>query len=481
MSGHLLIIDPIATNRIVLKVKLASAFYSAAQAASIAQAVALARKTPPDAVIMDACTADGGVAELRAALRTIPGPKPLPVLVLTTANCPQERAEALAAGATDAASKPVNDAELMARIRALLRPRSIAEEFSMPPAESTIALLSAKEGAAAPGFCEPPAAFARKLKVALVTDNPAQAITWKGAMAPYDRFTCDVCSAEDALASRYGAQQGKEQPPDAYVIEFSCADPGRAARRLALITELHSRASNRSSPILIVAQSAAAEMAATGLDVGAGDMITGGFEPTEVAMRLSNLIHRHAREVALRRSLQARLDEALIDPLTGLYNRRFALPHLTRVAQLSRAKAQSYAVLALDLDHFKQVNDAHGHGAGDAVLAGFADRLMAALGENDIAARIGGEEFLVILPNTDAARARQMAERIRSAVAACPFEAPATARSRSAHTISISLSAGLAVGRESDLVEEVLARADAALYWAKAHGRNQVVDARDAA
>lgn len=165
------------------------------------------------------------------------------------------------------------------------------------------------------------------------------------------------------------------------------------------------------------------------------------------------------------------LDLSTRDPLTGLANRGSALAEFQNRFGLSLRYGRPLSVVVCDLDHFKQVNDTYGHGAGDFVLQGFGERLLANLREADLAGRIGGEEFLVVLPETDLTGARPFAERLRKAVAAVPFALPGGG-------LTVTCSLGIAERSPADLEPgQLLARGDAALYRAKGEGRNRVSEA----
>lgn len=159
---------------------------------------------------------------------------------------------------------------------------------------------------------------------------------------------------------------------------------------------------------------------------------------------------------------------ARTDALTGLPNRRALEEELARAAARAVRAGSALSALVLDVDRFKQVNDRHGHAAGDAVLATVAARAAAALRAGDLMARIGGEEFAVVLPGADLARAAEAAERIRSAVSAGPIAAGGLALDVTASIGCATLAPGEADGRA------LLARADAKVYEAKRAGRNRV-------
>lgn len=164
------------------------------------------------------------------------------------------------------------------------------------------------------------------------------------------------------------------------------------------------------------------------------------------------------------------LDQSTKDPLTGLANRGSALAEFQNRFGLSLRYDRPLSVVICDLDFFKRVNDTHGHGAGDFVLRTFGERLLTTLREADLAGRIGGEEFIMVLPETDLTGARPFAERLRKAIAAMPMTLPSG-------DLTITCSLGIAERSPSDLdAGQLLARADAALYQAKASGRNQVCE-----
>jgi diguanylate cyclase (GGDEF)-like protein len=162
---------------------------------------------------------------------------------------------------------------------------------------------------------------------------------------------------------------------------------------------------------------------------------------------------------------QARLDE-----LTGMLNRRAFMSALNRKMQRSDAPDSNLALLMIDLDDFKRINDTWGHPAGDAALKEFARRVQGTLRITDVFGRYGGEEFACILPQTDLRRARKAAERIRDVIASEPFRIEA-------HNITVTASLGLIVVRSAHGLEpeSLLKAADAALFKAKADGKNRVV------
>ncbi|WP_443069418.1 diguanylate cyclase [Sulfitobacter sp. HI0040] len=162
-------------------------------------------------------------------------------------------------------------------------------------------------------------------------------------------------------------------------------------------------------------------LAAHALDLGADDVMTDGFEPAELSLRLRNLMRRKQMDEQMRATVRTGAQAAIFDPLTGLHNRRYAMPHLQRIADHARATARPFAVMLADLDHFKRVNDRHGHAAGDAVLAETATRLRSNLRAMDMVARIGGEEFMIVMPGSTLKEASAAALRLCNDISGTPF------------------------------------------------------------
>ena len=175
-------------------------------------------------------------------------------------------------------------------------------------------------------------------------------------------------------------------------------------------------------PIILIAEEADRPRVVRGLDLGVNDFIMRPVERNELAARVRTQIRRHRYAVELRRSVTNTMALAVTDELTGLYNRRYFDRHLTLMLDKAREQDRDMAVMLIDMDFFKAVNDTHGHDIGDAVLREFSQRLRRNIRGVDLACRFGGEEFVVLMPDTDFRQAQAVAERVRMAVAEKPFE-----------------------------------------------------------
>jgi diguanylate cyclase (GGDEF)-like protein len=176
----------------------------------------------------------------------------------------------------------------------------------------------------------------------------------------------------------------------------------------------------------------------------------------------------------LNRAEQQLREMASHDFLTSLLNRREAYRQISEEMGRVARTGRPVAFIIFDIDHFKRLNDTYGHNAGDMVLKQLAVKLMSALRDYDIACRYGGEEFLVVAPETDLEQALKLAERLRMTIAATDF-------STGTEDISVTVSIGVSMLQQSDSIETAISRADVALYQAKENGRNRVCSSGDKA
>lgn len=465
MSGRILIVDSVATNRIVLKVALVNAQYLVRPAASLAEARDVITLDRPDLILVEISNLGADALHFLTALRGNTETVDIPVIAMGHFGGTDARVAALQAGADDALEKPLNHALLLARIRRLLRERDASSELRLR--EDTNRAL---------GFAESTDTFERPQQVALVSPRSSDAVKAAHRLSAATGAKVEACDPTTALAAN-----GLEPPPEVFVIDAqSCLGPSDDGQIFRLLADLRSRSHYRHCAQLLIAPEDGDDIAAMALDLGANDVVRADAGAQEIGVRIARLGRQKSQLDRLRDTVQCGLRAAITDPLTGLYNRRYALPHLATLAEEAKATGQDLAIMVLDIDHFKQINDTLGHAAGDKVLVALSKRLKDNLRAIDLVARIGGEEFLVAMPDTSAEHARGAAERIRRLINDTPFDAGSDARQ-----LLVTASIGVAVGQTVEQLDgdviDIVGRADAALYDAKSSGRNMVTVSQSAA
>jgi two-component system cell cycle response regulator len=233
---------------------------------------------------------------------------------------------------------------------------------------------------------------------------------------------------------------------------------------------LRNKEETRQLPILVLVEESETERLAKALEIGVTDYLVRPIDRNELLARTRTQIRRKRYQDRLRSNLQESMTLAVTDSLTGLHNRRYFSSHADNAVAEARDGGKPVAVCLLDIDHFKVVNDTHGHGVGDEVLRQFAERVTHSVRGVDLAARYGGEEFVVLLPDTDLGVAVRVAERLRRGVASEPMMV-----SVDGGKIDVTCSIGVTACVPGETAKDMLKRADDALYTAKRQGRNVVV------
>jgi two-component system, cell cycle response regulator len=275
----------------------------------------------------------------------------------------------------------------------------------------------------------------------------------------------DVVEAEDGQTAIAMCLQA---PPDVVLLDVEM--PGLDGHQV--LTRLKRDETLRDIPVVFLSGRTSMDDVVAGLRAGAHDYLKKPFQAAELVARVGAAAHvKQLQDRLLERNLDLeRLSRT--DLLTGLYNRRHLEDQLGRAHRTARRAHRGLGLVLLDIDHFKRVNDTYGHAAGDRVLCEFAERMTSQLRDGDIAGRWGGEEFLVILPDTDPGGALQVANRIRASVAETPFDTSAV----DGQAIRVTVSGGCVVGPVATS-DDLVSAADGGLYAAKDSGRNRIVAA----
>ncbi|NDA48588.1 MAG: diguanylate cyclase, partial [Alphaproteobacteria bacterium] len=260
-------------------------------------------------------------------------------------------------------------------------------------------------------------------------------------------------------------QRLAEDEFDLFIINLGLKDYDA----LRLCSQIRSNDRTRQLPLLIIADLEERPRVLRGLDLGVNDYLIRPLDRNELLARVKTQLRHKRYTEALRDNVQATIEMAVVDALTGLNNRRYLETHLPVMLQKSNSRNRQLSFMVLDIDHFKSVNDTYGHDAGDEVLRTFAQRVKGVIRHADLMCRLGGEEFVVAMPDTPLHIAQKVAERVRFAVQKDQFPIDAGGR-----TIPVTVSIGLSASLGESATDGLFKRADKALYRSKNGGRNRV-------
>ncbi len=453
MSARVLVVDDIAANVRLLEAKLAAEYFEVMTANSGAEALALIEKQTPDIVLLDVMMPEMDGFEVCRRIRANARTRFLPVVMVTALSDQADRVRGLEAGADDFLTKPVNDLALFARVRSLVRLKMIMDEWRMR--EQTSGQFEVFSSEAEPSEEEHQGA-----KILLV-EGFAPAAQRVSSILAADQDVVEVAvNSADAL------QRAARGQYDLVITGLQVGEEDG----LRLCSNLRSHDETRQVPILLIVDEFEMPRLVKGLDIGVSDYLMKPIDANELLARVRIQVRRRRYQDRLRANYERSLSMALTDVLTGVYNRRYALRHMDGLMRRVGDTGKALSVLMCDLDRFKSVNDTYGHAAGDEVLKQFAQCATQSMRNIDMVARFGGEEFVILLPDTDGDNAVKAAERLCKKVAAMVMQIPEAPGGQ----LSVTVSIGVASTSKPMSGDELIKLADAALYRAKQGGRNQV-------
>ncbi|MBP0440784.1 PleD family two-component system response regulator [Tianweitania sediminis] len=454
MTARLLVVDDVPANVKLLEARLTAEYFEVVTASNGADALAICRTDKVDLVLLDVMMPGMDGFEVCETLKADPRTAHIPVVMITALDQVSDRIRGLDAGADDFLTKPVDDLQLMTRVRSLVRLKALTDELRLRSATTRDIGLEILLGRKTPQEDHMPL-------VLLIDERPSS----------YTRLMPileEAGAADLAVEPQAGLFQAAEKPYECILVSanFANFDP------LRLCAQLRSLDRTRNIPIILLADAADDSTIFRALEIGVNDFLIRPVDRQELLARLRTQVKRKRYNDELRASVTQTIVMAVTDPLTGLHNRRYLDTHLSTLLERAQGRGRSLAVLITDLDRFKSINDRFGHDGGDDVLREFARRLRKNVRGIDLACRFGGEEFVVVMPDTSADVAHSVAERIRGEVAARPF---AVGRDGVPHEVTVSV--GVAQMQLGDTPAVLMKRADIALYDAKTSGRNRVVAA----
>jgi two-component system cell cycle response regulator len=452
MSARVLVVDDLEANRRLLEAKLTGEYYDVLLATRGEEAVQMAKRERPDIILLDVMM-PGGIDGYEACrrIKSNPETRHIPVVIITTLDDRENRLRGLQAGAEDFLTKPIDDVQLLSRVKSLVSLKVVIDELRAREA-------SGKKLGVIEEELRPDPLDAHRLtagNVLLVDDNPNQIRRITSALGVEHQVTL------------LGGDEAKSAPPDLVVVAVTA----KSFDGFRIIARMRSGEPTRHLPILAVVDSDDRKRATRALELGAHDIINRPVDEEEIVARARTLMRRKRYMDALRTRLDQSLELAVTDQLTGLYNRRFLFSQLAPLMQRAQCGGDLVSVMVVDIDHFKQINDTYGHDIGDAVLREFAARLASNVRPSDFPCRLGGEEFVVIMPHTTGDVGCLAAERLRRQICAAPFSLRGVAES-----LPVTVSIGVASAEAGDEnADALLKRADEGLYEAKRAGRNRVI------
>ena len=452
MTARILVVDDIPANVKLLEARLAAEYFEVFTAANGEEALEAVAAHQPDLVLMDVMMPVMDGFEACRRIKSDSRWMHIPVVMVTALDQVSDRVKGLEAGADDFLTKPVSDVALITRVKSLVRLKMLTDELRMRAAMTReLGLEAAEFDVEAAGH---------KGRVLLVDDRRSTYERVVGML----QTSHEVKVVTDAQEALFTAADG-----DFELVIVSLALTNFDALRLC--SQIRSLERTRLLPLLLIIDQDETSRLLRSLEIGVNDYLVRPLDRQETLARVRTQIRRKRYTDFLRANVQHTLEMAATDGLTGLHNRRYLMSHLSGVVDQSASRSRPMALLIVDIDFFKRINDTYGHDAGDDVLREFAGRLRANVRGVDLVARFGGEEFVVVMPDTDLALAQGIAERLRLTVAAEPFTV-----SGGSLRVEVTISVGIGTfDRGDDTPDTILKRADMALYRAKKSGRNQVV------
>jgi two-component system cell cycle response regulator len=451
MTARVLVVDDILSNVKLLEAKLSAEYFEVITAFNGEQALSRMASELPDIVLLDVMMPGMDGFEVCRRIKANSKTAHIPVVMVTALDQPSDRVAGLDAGADDFLTKPVDDTALFARVRSLVRLKMMTDELRMrEETGQNMGLSDAGETM----IEQDPAG-----RILVVEDRPESVAWFRASLEPKNEVV-DASTFEEALVRTRGGDF------DLIVVSLGI----RAFDGLRLCSNLRSLPEGRNTPVLVLVNEGETRKLAQALDMGVNDYLMRPIDKNELMARVRTQLRKKRYADRLRHNMQLSLEMAITDQLTGLHNRRYMARHLdTLMKNASPTKPISF--LIMDIDFFKRINDTYGHDSGDEVLREFAGRISANVRGLDLACRYGGEEFVVVMPDTDTDFAFTVAERLRASVEASSFP---LARVPEGIKVTVSIGIACSLGG-TDTAAGLLHRADQALYRAKREGRNRVI------
>ena len=390
MTARVLVVDDILANVKLLEARLNAEYFEVLTARSGEEALAIVHSSPVDVVLLDVMMPGMDGFEVCRQIKSAAATAQLPIIMVTALDQASDKVRGLEAGADDFLTKPVDDIALITRVKNLARLKALSDEMMLRMVTS--ADFKQLQSGEIAGLNEKVAG-----RILLVEDQSRVAsriLSWLEALNNID-VEPDLQAAMLRLA---------EQPYDLLIVSLSLAN----ADGLRLCGQVRSLERARHLPIIVLVESSEEARLLRALDMGVNDYLTRPIDKSELAARVRTQIKRKRHCDCLRDRLEASVELAVTDALTGLNNRRYMEAHLKALEGAALSAGQPLSVLLVDVDNFKSINDTYGHAAGDTILRELAARFRRNTRAIDSACRLSGEEFVILMPATSLADACQI-------------------------------------------------------------------------
>jgi two-component system cell cycle response regulator len=452
MTGRVLVVDDILANVKLLEARLTAEYFDVLTAYSGPEALELMEVEHIDVVLLDVMMPGLDGFEVCRRIKSSPRTMHVPVVMVTALDQTTDKVQGLEAGADDFLAKPVDDIALITRVKNLARLKTLNDEMLLRMATGAEIGALVGGGAAWQG-----------------TDAGGSVLLVEDQLRVAERMRAILAKSHDVdiePVPQTALLRLADKLYDVVIVSLNLA----AADGLRLCSQVRAIERTRHLPVIVISQPGEETRLLRALDMGVNDYVTRPVDRNELLARVRTQVKRKRHSDHLRGRIEETVELALTDALTGLQNRRYLETHLKTLVEQAKGSGRLVSLLFADVDNFKAINDSHGHAAGDNVLRELAQRFRRNVRNIDLIARVGGEEFVIVMPDTGMERALQVGERLRSAIASEPM------RASGATQLLVTASVGIAtLDGPHDSAEGLMKRADQALYVAKRGGRNRVV------
>ena len=449
MTARILVVDDILPNVKLLEAKLVAEYYDVLTASSGFEGLEIAEKYSPDLILLDIMMPGMDGYETCLKLKANPKTAHIPVVMVTALDQREDKVKGLSCGADDFLTKPVEGLPLLARVRNLTRLKMMNDELRMRQDTGNRFGITAVES-------DPD----RIENVLIVEEN--KNIAEKMLANLPERCRGVIETNPDNIPNYF---HDTEYALVIVSVNFRNHDG------LRICSQIRSTDASRGACVIAVGEDTDNEKLVKALDIGVNDFINRPIDYNEFVARVETQLKRYDYSRQLKVNVEKSVEYAVVDPMTGLYNRRYLNLHLDSLCKKAFESSKPVSIAVVDIDFFKSVNDTYGHDIGDQALVQFSEHIKSNIRNFDMGVRYGGEEFIIVMPETSLSEASLVCERVRDAIARTPFIV-----STPKGTLDITCSIGVAsLKLDGESSEGLIKRADAALYRAKETGRNRVI------